>query len=355
MLTRARARVLSSPSRSASSSARSPRATPVRGRPRASRAARARCRRVRARPTRRAARGSRSLRLPSPARGCPRRRTSGTGTGLACNGLRPTRRPAPDRWRSHVRSPGSASSSRPTKYAAIASSSSTAACSGTGSRSTKWRRAPVVGVRLAIRLQRRRTARGDERVVGDDVLRARGFRVVDDVGRVGIRLEQRLEDLGVEAAPRRDREARPERVPCQLVAEAYVGGIDLEQPPALRLDGGAGPARHHANRAGTCSRDSGRPRRARRGGARRRRAATRVQALRSRPRAAARRWSGRRAAPSRRTGCLRLPRTRRRRRRRRARRRRPPTRVRARERRSRPRGWLPRSRAADEPAAPRRP
>ena len=107
------------------------------------------------------------------------------------------------------------------------------------------RGAPVMRVRLAIRLQRRCPPRGDERVVGDDVLVARGFRVVDDVGRVCVRRQQRLEDLRVEAASRGDRQARPDRMPCQLVAEANVSRIDLEQRVALRLLRGRRPGRHH--------------------------------------------------------------------------------------------------------------
>ena len=137
-----------------------------------------------------------------------------------------------------------------------------------GSRSTKSRRAPVVRVRLAVRLQRRRSPRGDERVLGDDVLRARGLRVVDDVGRIGVRGQQRLEDLGVQAAPRGDRDARPDRVPRQLVPEANVARVDLEQLPALRLLRRRGPVRASPRPAPTCRRGSARPRRARRGAAR---------------------------------------------------------------------------------------
>ena len=97
------------------------------------------------------------------------------------------------------------------------------------------RGAAVVGVRLAVRVERRRPPRGDERVVGDDVLRARGLGVVDDVGRVGVGREQRREDLGVQPPPRRDRDARPDRVARELVPEANVARVDLEQRPALGL------------------------------------------------------------------------------------------------------------------------
>ena len=79
-----------------------------------------------------------------------------------------------------------------------------------------------MGVGLPIRLQRRRSTRGDECVLGDDILGPGDFGVVDDVGRVGVRGQQGPQDLGVEAAPRDDRDARPDRVPCQLVAEANV-------------------------------------------------------------------------------------------------------------------------------------
>ena len=107
------------------------------------------------------------------------------------------------------------------------------------------RRAPVVGVRLPVRLQRRRSPRGDERVLGDDVLGARRFRVVDDVGRIGVGVPQGPEDLGMKTAPRSDREARQDRIPRQLVPEANVPGVDLEQLPPLRLLGRRGPVRHH--------------------------------------------------------------------------------------------------------------
>ena len=69
--------------------------------------------------------------------------------------------------------------------------------------------------------------------------------MVDDVGRIGVGSEQRLEDLGVEAPPRGDRDARPDRVPRELVPEADVSRIDLEQLPALRLFRRDGPAGHH--------------------------------------------------------------------------------------------------------------
>jgi hypothetical protein len=105
--------------------------------------------------------------------------------------------------------------------------------------------ASVVGVRLPIRVQRRSSPRGDQCVLGDHGLGARGLRMVDDVCRVGVRGEQGLEDLGVEAAPRSDRDAGSDRVPGQLVAETNVRRVDLEQLPALRFLRRGSPAGHH--------------------------------------------------------------------------------------------------------------
>ena len=102
-------------------------------------------------------------------------------------------------------------------------------------------RAAIVGVRLAVRVERRRPPGRDERIVGDDVLRARGLGVVDDVGGIGIGCEERREDLGVEPPARRDRDARSDRVARELVAEAHVARVDLEQRPALGLLRRRGP------------------------------------------------------------------------------------------------------------------
>ena len=66
--------------------------------------------------------------------------------------------------------------------------------------------------------------------------------MVDDVGRVGVRGQQRVDDLAVVATPRRDGEARPDRLARELVAEADVRRVDLEQSPTLGLDRGRGPA-----------------------------------------------------------------------------------------------------------------
>ncbi len=49
----------------------------------------------------------------------------------------------------------------------------------------------------------------------------------------------------MENAPPRDRHARPDRVPRELVAEVNVRGVDLEQLPALRLLRRGRPAGHH--------------------------------------------------------------------------------------------------------------
>ena len=97
------------------------------------------------------------------------------------------------------------------------------------------RRAAVVGVRLAVRVDRRRAPRRHERIVGDDALGARRFGVVDDVGRVGVGRQERRKDLGVEPPSGRDRDARPDRVARELVAELHVPRVNLEQRPALRL------------------------------------------------------------------------------------------------------------------------
>jgi len=70
--------------------------------------------------------------------------------------------------------------------------------------------------RLAVRGQRGRPAGRDQDVLGDDVGGPGGLGVVDDVGRVGTRLEQRLEDRGVQPAARRDRNARDDRVAREL-------------------------------------------------------------------------------------------------------------------------------------------
>ena len=100
-------------------------------------------------------------------------------------------------------------------------------------------------VRLPVRLERRRPPRGDEREVGDHLVGAGRLRVMHHVGRVGIRREQDVQDLRVQPAAARNRDARPDRVARQLVAEVNVGGVDLEQLAALRLLGRGGPVGHH--------------------------------------------------------------------------------------------------------------
>ena len=114
------------------------------------------------------------------------------------------------------------------------------------------RRAPVVGVRLAVRVERRRPPRRHERVVRNDVLGARRFGVVDDVGRVGVGCQEGREDLGVEPPSGRDRDARPDRVARELVAELHVPRVNLEQRPALRLLRGRRPAGQDGVEHGRC-------------------------------------------------------------------------------------------------------
>ena len=68
--------------------------------------------------------------------------------------------------------------------------------------------------------------------------------MVDDVGRIGVGREQRREDLGVQPPARRCRNARADRVARELVAEADVRVVHLEQLPAFGLLGRHGPVRH---------------------------------------------------------------------------------------------------------------
>src|SRR6185436_6641753 len=95
--------------------------------------------------------------------------------------------------------------------------------------------------RLSIRLQRPRPPCCDECVAGDDIPCTGGFRMMDDVSRVGVRGQQSLQDLGMETAPGGDRDARPDRMPCQFVTEMNGRRIDLEELPALGLHGCGGP------------------------------------------------------------------------------------------------------------------
>ena len=106
------------------------------------------------------------------------------------------------------------------------------------------RGAQVVRVRLPVGIERRRVSRGDERVVGDDALGARGLGVVDDVRGVCVGGQQRRKDLAVQPPSRDDRDARPDRVSRQLVPEANVRRVDLEQLPALGLLRCRGPVGH---------------------------------------------------------------------------------------------------------------
>ena len=82
--------------------------------------------------------------------------------------------------------------------------------------------AAVVEVRLAVRLESGRAARGHERVLAHDLLVCRRLGVVHDVGRVRVRGEQGREHRGVEAAAAQRGEARQHRVARELVAEPHV-------------------------------------------------------------------------------------------------------------------------------------
>ena len=68
--------------------------------------------------------------------------------------------------------------------------------------------------------------------------------MVDDVGRIGVGREQRREDLGVKPPAGRCRNARADRVTRELVAEADVGVVHLEQLPAFGLLGRHRPVGH---------------------------------------------------------------------------------------------------------------
>ena len=93
----------------------------------------------------------------------------------------------------------------------------------------KRRCSAIVGVRLAVGVECRCAPSRHERVLRDDVLRARRVGVVDDVGRIGVGCEQRGKDLGVELTSRCDRNARSDRVARKLVAETHVSRVNLEQ------------------------------------------------------------------------------------------------------------------------------
>ena len=106
--------------------------------------------------------------------------------------------------------------------------------------------AAVVEVRLAVRLERGRAARGHERVLAHDLLVGGRLGVVHDVGRVRVRGEQCREHRGVQAAAAQRRKAGQHRVPRELVAEPHVGAVQLQQLAPLRLLRGGGPAGQHA-------------------------------------------------------------------------------------------------------------
>jgi hypothetical protein len=104
---------------------------------------------------------------------------------------------------------------------------------------------PVVPVRLAVRLERRGSARGDQRVLTDHFVGPGRLRVVHDVRRVGVRGQERAEDIRVKPPSRGGRDGSAHGVPGELVAEANVPFVQLEQLPALGLLGRRGPAGHH--------------------------------------------------------------------------------------------------------------
>ena len=106
------------------------------------------------------------------------------------------------------------------------------------------RGAPVVGIGLPVRPERGGRARGDERVLLDDVIGTGGLGVMDDVGRVCLGSQQSIENIGVKATTRDARQAQADSVARQFVAEAHEGPVELEQLPALRLLGGRRPAGH---------------------------------------------------------------------------------------------------------------
>ena len=106
------------------------------------------------------------------------------------------------------------------------------------------RGATIEEVRLTVGLQGRSPAGSDERVLADDASCTRPLGVVDDLGRIRLRVDQDVQDLGMQAPSLCDRNARPDRMPRQLVPEADVGRADLEQLSALRFHRGIDPSRH---------------------------------------------------------------------------------------------------------------
>ena len=119
------------------------------------------------------------------------------------------------------------------------------------------RRTAIVREGLAVRVEGRGPSRRHQGIVGDDVVLACRLGVVDDLGRVGLGRQQGLEDLGVEPPADGRRQARADRVAGELVPEANVSRVDLEQLPPLRLLGGERPAGQHdvEDRRGHAARD----------------------------------------------------------------------------------------------------
>ena len=94
---------------------------------------------------------------------------------------------------------------------------------------------PVVGVRLATRPERSGTAGRGQHVRGDNVVVARRFCVVDDVGGVAGGGEQRVHHTPMESKGRHRGQVRQDRLSNELVPELHVCRLDLEQPPPLGI------------------------------------------------------------------------------------------------------------------------
>ena len=103
---------------------------------------------------------------------------------------------------------------------------------------------PVVGVRLSVRLEGGGPARRDQRVLTHDLVLPGGLGVMDDLGRVCARGQQRAEHVRVEPPARRGRYRRQDGVAGQLVPEAQVPVVELEQLAPLRLLGRRRPPGH---------------------------------------------------------------------------------------------------------------
>ena len=114
----------------------------------------------------------------------------------------------------------------------MASSSSRSACSSGREHVDEVRGPPVVGVRLPVRLEGGGPARGDQRVLTHDLVLPGGLGVMDDLGRVSARGQQRAEHVRVKPPARRGRYRRQDGVAGQLVPEAQVPVVELERAGA---------------------------------------------------------------------------------------------------------------------------